>query len=97
MVFINLSMVEIHGNMLKTSEHIAKIIIDPENKITSMLLHKVLCGVQRSKRFYNLVMEVSLGIEYYTSQMILGFDVVMDQNDNDILYASTYQKDTLGY
>ncbi len=79
---------------LKTSEHIAKIIIDPENTDNIYVAaqgplwrsggQRGLYNSNDGGKSWNRILHVSddTGIS----------DVVMDQNDNDILYASTYQR-----
>jgi len=79
---------------LKTSEHIAKIIIDPENTDNIYVAaqgplwrsggQRGLYNSSDGGKSWNRILHVSddTGIS----------DVVMDHNDNDILYASTYQR-----
>jgi len=79
---------------LKTSEHIAKIIIDPENSDNIYVASQGPLwrsggqrGLYNSKdggRTWQRILHVTddTGIS----------DVVMDHNDNDIMYASTYQR-----
>ena len=79
---------------LKTSEHIAKIIVDPKNSENIFVaaqgplwrsggqrgLYNSVDGGNTWKRILHVSDETGIS------------DVVMDHNDNNIMYASTYQR-----